>query len=449
MKGTQIGLNIENGTGKHSIIQVPLQYGKNEDGTLKYGNIATGSDAIALGISSEATNSRAVAIGNGAKAGGNTSFVIGQVNTAEETASGTFIGGNGNVAYIPYSLVFGTKNQLKLSEGFSVTDCSANLISGDINTLYDADTSSIHGYGNLSGRLSELDTGIKASNHILGAHNISYGTSVYTVGNYNKASGWYLDQVGHDNFAVSASNNYFYNPSRSDKTKPFIADFAKDENGNYLSTSDNVPLYYTHQFGNNLIVGRWHTTQIGEYNHTNKYNAIEFGVNVSPNLDAPGDNPIRSTPLSITRQGKALYGVPYQTYCELGEDVFEKDITIPDFDQYELANHGYVDNKDAATLSSAKSYTNTQINELDVDEIKGSVGKTITKISETDGKISATMEDIQIDKWQVNSLITDINDLQLSISNKATEIYNYISSNVEAAIVPISYNSETGVLKIG
>jgi hypothetical protein len=390
-----------------------------------YSNEAKGSGSLALGgYGNKALGTRSVALQNQSKSLANTSFVIGQVNTAETTASGTFIGGNGNIGYIPYSFIFGTKNELKLSDGFSVTDCSANLISGDMNKLYDARTACIMGSNNTSGRLKELDKGIKAANHISGANNISYGSSIYTIGNHNKASGWYLDQIGYGNFAVSNSSNYFYNPNINEK--PHI--------GN--PTVDDTPLYYTHQFGNNLIVGRWHTTQIGEYNHTNMYNAIEFGVNVSEDLDKPEDNPIRSTPLSITRQGKALYGVPYQMYCENGEDVFEKDIRSSDFDQYELVTRGDVEQTDdyrtnyaysehpekrflyfnqqgAYNLhSAATSYTNTRINELDVNTFTHSEKEVTTVVSaviQNNGKISVTKSPINAyTKTQVDTKIEDI-----------------------------------------
>lgn len=487
LQGTHIGLNIENGTGKHSIIQVPLQYGKNEDSTLKYGNIATGSDAIALGISSEATNSRAVAIGNGAKALANTSFVIGQVNTAETDASGTFIGGNSNTGSTQYSFIFGTKNKMISSGAVTKIDCSANLISGDSNTLTDAHASSIIGSNNTSGRLTRVVDGKKEranNNHIFGSENVAYGQWVCSTGRLNKASGWYLDQIGFGNFARSASSNYFYNPNRPDKTKVCLDD----------PSPADVPLYHTHQLGNNLIVGRWHTTQIGEYNHTNKYNAIEFGVNVSPNLDKPEDNPIRSTPLSITRQGKALYGVPYQTYCQNGEDVFEKDIRSSDFNKYELANHGYVDettqalalnfegilngkvselqtsidtnigdvrgelndltgyvdNKDAQTLTGAKNYTNSELDKLD-HSFNSDVSQTITYIGQNNGHLIATINPIQIDKSQVTDLEQDITGLYTACDNLETDIDNVNRriDNVSAGIVPISYDAENGILIIG
>ena len=122
--GTGAGLNIENGVGKHSIVQVPKEYGVEDDDTLTYGNDASGADSIALGISSKATWKRAVAIGNGCESHGNTSFTIGQVNitgshtenedgTSSSTGNGSFTGGNGNNNQGNYSVVFGQNNNMK------------------------------------------------------------------------------------------------------------------------------------------------------------------------------------------------------------------------------------------------------------------------------------------------------------------------------------------------
>lgn len=71
------------------------------------------------------------------------------------------------------------------------------------------------------------------------------------------------------------------------------------------------------------------------------------------------------------------------------------------------ANSAY-DTKGAAdgALTSAKSYTDTAIAGLDVAAITGSQSKTITSISETDGKIAATYSDIKITAAAVSGLAT-------------------------------------------
>lgn len=124
-----INLNLVNGEGVHSLIQVTNHYA-NEDGTNDWLNEATGSDAIALGIGSKATNSRAVAIGNRCNAEGNTAFVIGQTNTAKGSA--VFMGGINNFSdeKTHYSLIFGENNQV-------TNNSNMNMVLGENNTLSD------------------------------------------------------------------------------------------------------------------------------------------------------------------------------------------------------------------------------------------------------------------------------------------------------------------------
>lgn len=65
------------------------------------------------------------------------------------------------------------------------------------------------------------------------------------------------------------------------------------------------------------------------------------------------------------------------------------------------------DTKDATTLSSAKTYTDTKIGALDYSA-SGASNKTITSISQTDGKISATFSNISYPVTSVDGKTGDV-----------------------------------------
>ena len=61
-------------------------------------------------------------------------------------------------------------------------------------------------------------------------------------------------------------------------------------------------------------------------------------------------------------------------------------------------------NKNAPTSKTVKDYVDTAINNLDITEITNTAGKTIQKITETDGKVSASFQNISINSGQINDL---------------------------------------------
>ena len=71
------------------------------------------------------------------------------------------------------------------------------------------------------------------------------------------------------------------------------------------------------------------------------------------------------------------------------------------------------------TLQTNIDSVNTKINNLDYSTSAGA-SKTITSLSQTDGKISATYSDISIAESQVTNLVSDLKTLTTSISNEIT-----------------------------
>ncbi len=67
-----------------------------------------------------------------------------------------------------------------------------------------------------------------------------------------------------------------------------------------------------------------------------------------------------------------------------------------------------IDSKDTTTLNSAKSYTDAEIAALDVSAITGSTTQTITSISEANGKISATYSGISFPVTSVDGMTGDV-----------------------------------------
>jgi len=86
--------------------------------------------------------------------------------------------------------------------------------------------------------------------------------------------------------------------------------------------------------------------------------------------------------------------------------------------------------------SAISSAISTAINALDVSDISGfGADKTLSSLSETDGKISAGFQSIQIDESQVSGLTAALSDISSSVSN--------VSSTVSALDTALSNISNT------
>lgn len=104
-------------------------------------------------------------------------------------------------------------------------------------------------------------------------------------------------------------------------------------------------------------------------------------------------------------------------------------VTIPD------TTYSFADTYNASTNKGATVATVTNaINALDVSAITGSAGKTITSISETNGKISATYSDISITKSQISDFPTSMTPAAHSHSQIVT-----VGDQRNVATTPNSY----------
>lgn len=385
LSGTEIGLNIENGIGKHSIVQVPLQYGVDENGALLYGNTATGSDSIALGISSVAKDSRAVAIGNKCESCGNTSFTIGQENTNYGPA--TFTCGNGNIVGFAlndgkeyfddandgarrsrYSLVSGHKNKVRAK--FSLVSGSENNVSSNSFPVnYDSSNVSapcenvlISGYRNkVTNVISSLVTG---SNNII--NNTRQDSTNTTLSHICVVGGSNIVDCGIS--TVFGSGNSVLDP---EGTPTNAWSFVTGSN-NY-TTFGKVNL-----LGLGLRATRAQQTIIGTYNKTASPNKTVFVV---------GNGTYEN--------GKLQPSDAFKVKTD-GSAIFKGEITSPTITR--------MTSDIQSSLSSAKDYTDNIISELNGTYKNNTSYRTVDTISQTDGKIKVSYKDIELPKTMISDL---------------------------------------------
>ena len=97
------------------------------------------------------------------------------------------------------------------------------------------------------------------------------------------------------------------------------------------------------------------------------------------------------------------------------KDIYDEYIWVTD--KFEKIGNTDVDLSAYAKSADVDTKISTEIGKLDVDEIAVGAGKTISKISETDGKIAVTPVDIQITESQVTGLIDSLAGKQAASDN--------------------------------
>lgn len=97
------------------------------------------------------------------------------------------------------------------------------------------------------------------------------------------------------------------------------------------------------------------------------------------------------------------------------KDTYDEYIWVTD--KFEKIGNTDVDLSAYAKSADVDTKISTEIGKLDVDEIAVGAGKTISKISETDGKIAVTPVDIQITESQVTGLIDSLAGKQAASDN--------------------------------
>ena len=97
------------------------------------------------------------------------------------------------------------------------------------------------------------------------------------------------------------------------------------------------------------------------------------------------------------------------------KDIYDEYIWVTD--KFEKIGNTDIDLSAYAKSTDVDTKISTEIGKLDVDEITVGAGKTISKISETDGKIAVTPVDIQIAESQVTGLTEALADKQAASDN--------------------------------
>lgn len=114
------------------------------------------------------------------------------------------------------------------------------------------------------------------------------------------------------------------------------------------------------------------------------------------------------------------------------KDIYDEYIWVTD--KFEKIGNTDVDLSAYAKSTDVDTKISTEIGKLDVAEITVGAGKTISKISETDGKIAVTPVDIQIEQSQVTGLTDALDDKQ-------------IASDELTAIAKLSTNETNGYIQ--
>lgn len=97
------------------------------------------------------------------------------------------------------------------------------------------------------------------------------------------------------------------------------------------------------------------------------------------------------------------------------KDIYDEYIWVTD--KFEKIGNTDIDLSAYAKSADVDTKISTEIRKLDVDEIAVGAGKTISKISETDGKIAVTPVDIQITESQVTGLTESLAGKQAASDN--------------------------------
>lgn len=97
------------------------------------------------------------------------------------------------------------------------------------------------------------------------------------------------------------------------------------------------------------------------------------------------------------------------------KDIYDEYIWVTD--KFEKIGNTDIDLSAYAKSADVDTKISTEIGKLDVDEIAVGAGKTISKISETDGKIAVTPIDIQITESQVTGLTDSLAGKQAASDN--------------------------------
>lgn len=97
------------------------------------------------------------------------------------------------------------------------------------------------------------------------------------------------------------------------------------------------------------------------------------------------------------------------------KDIYDEYIWVTD--KFEKIGNTDIDLSAYAKSADVDTKISTEIGKLDVDEIAVGAGKTISKISETDGKIAVTPVDIQITESQVTGLTKALAGKQVASDN--------------------------------
>ena len=233
--------NISNGTGTGSLVQKTVS----SSGT-PYNNEASGSGAVAFG--------------KVAKSLGNTSFVIGQKNTAKENASCGFVGGYGNTIDNATTFAFG---QGLLNEGKSSIVVGKNLKNYAI-------TSAVFGEGNpeykinpsspdKSNQIAYLNNLAEAGGDVTGS-----GDNRVGITGVNKGTNSLIAGNNHWNGAINSSilgNQNIIGKNDVGYDTPCANNFIGNGQINFIDRAHNSAILGAH----NRIVNSKNTNLFGLY----------------------------------------------------------------------------------------------------------------------------------------------------------------------------------------
>ena len=96
------------------------------------------------------------------------------------------------------------------------------------------------------------------------------------------------------------------------------------------------------------------------------------------------------------------------------------------------------------TASEVSSIAQAYIETLDYAETAVGAGKTISKISQTDGKVSVETADIQIAKSQVTNLTSDLTSITADVAKNASDITSLQSDKLDRSELS-AFNNATGL----
>lgn len=474
MNASGIDINIINGIGNYSVVQIT-------DSDKKSTNDAMGACSSAFGKNNVSSGEFASAFGNGNISNGEYSFIVGQYNDPKEDTTSVFAIGNGTSSTNRKNLLTVSSSNVNIHSNKVSVDNEINsklLTSEAINV----NNIKINNNNGISGQvLTSTGTGVKwstveTSTEIdlasLVGQKYNGGTGeIFNNYTTNKATG---DCSHAEGSGTSANGNYSHaggNNSIAITEGSFVHGInlvagvsAKKDSGDYFESTGN---FGTLQTNNQFVVGKNNTSYDGMLfavgngdSYNSRSNIIDMDSNtihIRRNIDIEGNitgKDINTINSNINAINAEMYDLKYNILKlpgeegSSGESILDKIIAAGSqaddaLDKSNSNAESIVNiNKELATIKNNVNTNTTNIttNTRDISNLQKQVNTNTTNIKTNTNKISALATNIATNTTTISdvktlvvdtvqpAIVANTNNISKNATNIATNKAN-ISTN--------------------